>query len=169
MGPWRTLALRKWRNGDGKGAANRKSSSLESADLNALRRLSQASIARKLGVNASALCKYLKKHPLEHEGEGVEGEGVEGEGGEKPWGSLEDEYLQKLLANKDGPRTSSDVNWITDQLPGRDADAVRRRMRELEKEAEAAAEEAARRAATALRTEAARRAEREVARRGCSL
>ena len=137
---------------------------LESADLNALRHLSQASIAKKLGVNASALCKYLKKHPLEHEGEGVEGEG-----GEKPWGSLEDEYLRKILANKDGPRTSSDVNWITDQLPGRDADAVRRRMRELEKEAEAAAEEAARRAATALRTEAARRAEREVARRGCSL
>ena len=83
---------------------------LESADLNALRHLSQASIAKKLGVNASALCKYLKKHPLEHEGEGVEGEGVEGEGGEKPWGSLEDEYLRKILANKDGPRTSSDVN-----------------------------------------------------------
>ena len=64
---------------------------LESADLTTLRRLPQASIAKKLGVSASALCKYLKKHPLEHEGEGVEGEGVEGEGGEKPWGSLEDE------------------------------------------------------------------------------
>ena len=64
---------------------------LESADLNALRRLSQVSIAKKLGVNASALSKYLKKHPLEHEGEGAKGEGVEGEGGEKPWGSLEDE------------------------------------------------------------------------------
>ena len=105
---------------------------LESADLTTLRRLSQASIAKKLGVSAGALCKYLKKHPLEHEGEGVEGEGVEGEGGEKPWGSLEDEYLRKTLANTDGPRTSPDVNWITDQLPGRDADAVRRRMRELQ-------------------------------------
>ena len=126
---------------------------LESADLNALRRLSQASIARKLGVNASALCKYLKKHPLEHEGEGVEGEGVEGEGGEKPWSSLEDVYLIRIL------HSGLEIKkWITDQLPGRDADAVRRRMRELEKEAEAAAEEAARRAATARRTEAARRA-----------
>ena len=89
---------------------------LESADLTTLLNssLSQASIAKKLGVSASVPSKYLKKHPLEHEGEGVEGEGVEGEGGEKPWGSLEDEYLRKILANKDGPRTSSDVNWITD-------------------------------------------------------
>ena len=46
------------------------------------------------------MSKYLKKHPLEHEGEGVEGEGVEGEGDENPWGSLEDEYLRKTLANK---------------------------------------------------------------------
>ena len=56
--------------------------------------------ARRLCVSASALSKYLKKHPLEHEGEGVEGEGVEGEGDENPWGSLEDEYLRKTLANK---------------------------------------------------------------------
>ena len=138
---------------------------LESADLNALRRLSQASIAKKLGVNASTLPNYLKKHPLVYEGEGVEGEGVEGEGvegegGEKPWSSLEDEYLIRILA-----RGLEIKKWITDQLPGRDADAVRRRMRslEIEKEAEArtarraaAAEEAARRAATARRTEAAR-------------
>ena len=70
---------------------------LESADLTTLLNssLSQASIAKKLGVSASALSKYLKKHPLELEGEGVEGEGVEGEGGEKPWGSLEDKYLRK--------------------------------------------------------------------------
>ena len=75
---------------------------LESADLTTLLNssLSQASIAKKLGVSASALSKCLKKHPLEHEGEGVEGEGVEGEGGENPWGSLEDEYLRKTLANK---------------------------------------------------------------------
>ena len=137
---------------------------LESADLTTLRRLPQASVAKKLGVSANTLCTYLKKHPLEHEGEGVEGEGVEGEGGEKPWSSLEDVYLIRIL------HSGLEIKkWITDQLPGRDADAVRRRMRELEKEAEAAAEEAARRAATALRTEAARRAEREVARRGCSL
>ena len=57
---------------------------LESADLTTLRRLPQASIAKKLGVSASTLCTYLKKHPPEHEGEGVEGEGVKGEGGEKP-------------------------------------------------------------------------------------
>ena len=103
---------------------------LESADLTTLLNLSlsQASIAKKLGVSASALSKYLKKYPLEHEGEGVEGEGVEGEGGEKPWGSLEDEYLRRL-ANKDG--LLADDSRINDQLPGRDADAVRRRMREL--------------------------------------
>ena len=67
---------------------------LESADLTTLLNssLSQASIAKKLGVSASALSKYLKKHPLEHEGEGVEGEGVEGESGENPWCSLEGEY-----------------------------------------------------------------------------
>ena len=75
---------------------------LESADLTTRRRLSQVSIAKKLGVSAGALCKYLKKHPLEHESEGAEGEGAEGEGDEKPSGSLEDEYLRKTLANKDG-------------------------------------------------------------------
>ena len=135
---------------------------LESVDLTTLRRLPQASVAKKLGVSANTLCTYLKKHPLEHEGEGVEGEGVEGEGGEKPWSSLEDVYLIRIL------HSGLEIKkWITDQLPGRDADAARRRMRslEIEKEAEArtarraaAAEEAARRAATARRTEAARRA-----------
>ena len=111
---------------------------LESADLTTLlnSRLSQASIAKKLGVYASALSYYLKKRRREHEG-GAEGDG-EGDGGEEAWGSLEDEYLRKTLANEDGPRTSPEVHWITDQLPGRDADAVRRRMCELQKEAEAA-------------------------------
>jgi len=81
---------------------------LESTDLNALRHLSQASIAKQLGVSASGLCKYLKKHPLEYEVEGVEGEGAEGDGGEKPWSSLENEFLRKMLTR--GPRASSDVN-----------------------------------------------------------
>ena len=64
-------------------------------------------MGRAGALEGAASCKYLKKHPLEHEGEG-EGEGAESEGSEKPWGSLEDEYLRKTL--KDGPRTSSDVN-----------------------------------------------------------
>ena len=67
---------------------------LESADdlttlLNSS--LSQASIAKKLGVYASTFWYYLKKRRREHEGgaEGdCEGDG-EGDGGKKAWGSLE--------------------------------------------------------------------------------
>ena len=72
---------------------------LESADLTTLLNssLSQASIAKKLGVYASTLAYYLKKRRREHEG-GAEGDDEgdgEGDGGEKAWGSLEDEYLRK--------------------------------------------------------------------------
>ena len=77
---------------------------LELADLTTLLNssLSQASIAKKLGVYASALLYYLKKRRREHEG-GAEGDGegdgegdVEGDGGEKAWGSLEAETSLKF-------------------------------------------------------------------------
>ena len=60
----------------------------------------------------------------EHEG-GGEG-GGEGEGGENAWTSLEDTYLVAIVRSRQ--RLCS---HILHQLPGRDADAVKRRMSSL--------------------------------------